>query len=44
MKYEINKPGPLAQMSEAHAQVAMNPPAYGYMSQADGPRRVEERG
>lgn len=32
MKYEINKPGPLAEMSEAHAQVAMNPPAYGYMS------------
>src|SRR5699024_3388282 len=32
MKYEINKPGPLAGMSEAHAQVAMNPPAYGHMS------------
>jgi hypothetical protein len=32
MKYEINKPGPLAQMSEAHAQVAMNPPAYGHMA------------
>lgn len=32
MKYEIDKPGPLAQMSETHAQVAANPPAYGYMA------------
>lgn len=32
MKYEVNQPGPLAQMSEHHAQVAANPPAYGYMA------------
>lgn len=32
MKYEIDKPGPMAKMSEQHAQVASNPPAYGHMS------------
>lgn len=32
MKYETDKPGPLAQMSEHHAQVASNPPVYGYLS------------
>lgn len=31
MKYERESPGPLAQMSEQHGQVAVNPPAYGYM-------------
>ena len=31
MKYERESPGPLARMSEHHGQVAVNPPAYGYM-------------
>lgn len=31
MKYERQSSGPLAQMSEHHGQVAINPPAYGYM-------------
>lgn len=32
MKYERNEPGPMAELSEHHAQLALNPPAYGYMA------------
>lgn len=32
MKYERDEPGPLAEMSEHHAQLAVSPPAYGYMA------------